>query len=331
MSSIIVLVTEPEFYRASHWFSAVAGIKCLAAPFEETALAEAVVRTGARHLVLGPAKYSDTLYRVLPRGGVLARFGVGHDGIDKDRATAAGLLCTNTPGVLDDSVAEHAMLLVLAAARHVAAFDREMRQRSWTPRVGAELRGRTLAIIGCGRIGRATASIASRGFGMRVVGYRRLKAAADDPGSDFHTLTHDFAAAVKDASFVSLHIAATAETLGFMNRERLSAMREDAWLINTARGAVVDEAALYDAVSDRRIGGAALDVFDREPYEPADPGCDLRTLDNVILTPHVGSNTVEANRRMAERALANIRLAEAGRFAEMDLLNPDVLRGARDR
>lgn len=325
MSSSIVLVTEPEFYRASQWFTSPADLTCVAAPSGEAALAAAVLRTGARHLVLGPASYGDALYRALPRGGVLARFGVGHDGIDKARATEAGLLCTNTPGVLDDSVAECAMLLVMAAARSVAVFDRDMRQGAWAPREGVELRGRTLAIIGCGRIGRATARIAARGFGMRVVGYRRSGTLGGDLGSDFDEVTDHFAAAVEKASYVSLHVAATRETQGFINRERLAAMRGDAWLINTARGAVVHEGDLYDAIANRRIGGAALDVFQREPYEPIDPARDLRALDNVILMPHVGSNTAEANRRMAERALENIRLAGAGRFAEMDLLNPEVL------
>src|SRR6185436_8918297 len=108
----------------------------------------------------------------------------------------------------------------------------------------------------------------------------------------------------------TLHMAATPENLRFINRERLAMMKKDGWLINTARGAVVDEAALFDALAERRLGGAALDVFEREPYEPADPGRDLRTLTNVIMMPHVGSHTAAANRRMAERALQNIILAE---------------------
>jgi phosphoglycerate dehydrogenase-like enzyme len=104
-------------------------------------------------------------------------------------------------------------------------------------------------------------------------------------------------------------------------------MKAGAWLINTARGAVVDEAALFDALAQGRLGGAGLDVFAREPYEPVDPGRDLRTLANVIMMPHVGSHTGAANRRMAERALQNIVLVEAGDFASIDLLNPEVLRG----
>ena len=111
----------------------------------------------------------------------------------------------------------------------------------------------------------------------------------------------------------------------FINRERLALFQPHAWLINTARGAVVDEVALYDALVEQRLGGAALDVFDREPYQPVDPRRDLRTLPNVILTPHVGSTTPEANRGMAERAVQNIVWAEEKAFARMDLLNPDVL------
>jgi phosphoglycerate dehydrogenase-like enzyme len=144
--------------------------------------------------------------------------------------------------------------------------------------------------------------------------------------SGFDIITDEFGTAVREADFVSLHMSATPDNAHFIGRERLALFRRHAWLINTARGAVVDETALYDALAQRRIGGAALDVFECEPYEPAGGERDLRTLPDVILTPHVGSNTLEANRQMAERALRNILLAEAGNFAEMDLLNPEVCR-----
>jgi phosphoglycerate dehydrogenase-like enzyme len=134
--------------------------------------------------------------------------------------------------------------------------------------------------------------------------------------------------AVRTADFVSLHLSASSDNLHFVNRERLAYLSDRAWLINTARGSVVDEAALFEALIERRLAGAALDVFVREPYTPVEGSGDLRSLANVILTPHVGSNTVEANRRMAERALENITLAEARAFARMDLLNPEVLRRA---
>ena len=138
-------------------------------------------------------------------------------------------------------------------------------------------------------------------------------------------MTNDFAAAVSEADYVSLHIPATAANARFINRERLELLAPHVWLINTARGAAVDENALFDALASGQIRGAALDVFEREPYVPADPARDLRKLDNVLLTPHMGSNTVEANARMAQRALENIVLAEAGDYQSMNLLNPEVL------
>lgn len=321
-SEPVVVVTEPEYRRSESVFAA-SPIPCIAVPPLEAELAQAIRAHGARHAIVGPFVYQDALYAALPRRGVLARYGVGHDGIDKARATEAGLLCTNTPGVLHQSVAELTLLFILAAARHLEPLHAGMRAGAWAPRPGRELHGSTLAIIGCGTIGRATARIARLGFGMRVVGYRRSGEGA--PDDDFDAVTGDFATAVGDAQYVSLHIPALPENIGFMNRERLALMRGDAWLVNTARGMVVDEGALFDALAAGRIAGAALDVFEREPYEPL-PGKDLRTLPNVIHVPHVGSNTAEANIRMAERALHNITLAGQQAFESMDLLNPEVLR-----
>ena len=134
----------------------------------------------------------------------------------------------------------------------------------------------------------------------------------------------DFGIAASDADFVSLHLPANPDTHHFLNRDTLAVLSPHAWIINTARGSVVDENALYDALAGGRLAGAALDVFDREPYEPADPARDLRALPNVILTPHIGSNTVEANARMAARALKNVRFAMAREYVAMDLLNQDV-------
>src|SRR5690606_1627567 len=187
-----------------------------------------------------------------------------------------------------------------------------------------ELAGKTLAIIGIGRIGRAVARIAARGFDMRVIGCAR-------PGrtieaiADVDTVTTDYDEAVRDADFVSVLIPNSPENHHYMSAERLAAIPPRAWFINTARGAVVDEAALYDALAAGRLAGAAIDVFDREPYVPVDPGRDLRTLPNVLLTPHVGSATPEANRAMGARALQNVALLHEGRYGDMDILNPAVL------
>jgi phosphoglycerate dehydrogenase-like enzyme len=273
-------------------------------------------------VIVGPRPYAGPLYDALPQGGVIARFGVGHDNIDKRKATAAGLLCTNTPGVLNQSVAEHTMLLIGAAARRLIVVA----QHVWEPAIGEELQGKTLAVIGCGGIGQSVARIASLGYGMRVVGCSRPDVPPPATPEHFGAVTNDFTTAVRDADFVSLHMTASRENLHWIDRERLAALAERAWLINTARGSLVDEAALFAALAERRLAGAALDVFAREPYVPVEGSGDLRSLPNVILTPHVGSNTAAANRRMAERALQNIVLAERRTFAEMDLINPEVLR-----
>jgi len=321
-----VLVTESEYRKAEACFVSAPELECLCAPDAEADLAPALREAHARYVVVGPRTYSGALYDVLPAGGVIARFGVGHDGIDKIRATEAGLLCTNTPGVLNPSVAEFTMLLVAAAARALSAASTSMAQRAWSPVIGVELQGKVLVIVGCGGIGRSVARIASVGYGMHVVGCSRPGVPPPPRLEHFAVVMNDFATAVRNADFVSLHVSASRDNVHFINRERLAFLGERTWLINTARGSIVDEDALFAALAGRRLAGAALDVFAREPYAPAEGSGDLRSLPNVILTPHVASNTVEANRRMAERALQNIVLAEAGAFARMDLLNPEVLR-----
>jgi phosphoglycerate dehydrogenase-like enzyme len=321
-----VVVTETEYRKAEAGFVSAPGLECLRAPDAEADLASAIREAHASHVIVGARIYSGALYEALQAGGVIARFGVGHDGIDKAKATAAALLCTNTPGVLNQSVAEHTMLLAAAAARALIATSTSMAQRRWEPVIGEELQGKTLALIGCGGIGRSVARIAALGYGMQVVGCTRPDVPPPAALEHFHMVVNDFAIAVRHADFVSLHLSASHTNVHWINRERLAHLGERTWLINTARGSLVDEAALFVALVERRLAGAALDVFAREPYAPAEGSGDLRSLANVILTPHVGSNTVTANRRIAERALQNIMLAEAGAFARMDLLNPEVLK-----
>jgi phosphoglycerate dehydrogenase-like enzyme len=321
-----VLVTESEYRKAEASFVSAPGLECRRAPDRETDLVAAIREAGASHVVVGPQTYADALYDALPAGGVIARFGVGHDGIDKARATEAGLLCTNTPGVLNQSVAEHTMMLLAAGARALLPAATSMRQGTWAPVTGGELHGKTLAIIGCGGIGRCVARIATLGYGMRVVGCSRPDAPPPAALEYFHAVTNDFSGAVRDADFVSLHMTPSRDNVHFINRTRLPSLSERAWLINTARGSIVDEGALFDALVSGRLAGAALDVFACEPYAPVDGNRDLRSLANVVLTPHIGSNTAEANSRMAGAALDNIVLAEARAFSQMNLLNPEVLR-----
>ena len=171
-SMIRIAVTEHEYEKASDVFTLAVedGFECVSVPGREADLAEAVRTHAARHVIVGVETYSDSLYDALPKGGVIARFVIGHDGIDKDLATRKGLLCTNTPGVLNDSVAEYTITLILAAARRLPVLARAMRRDQWSPMVGGELRSKTLAVIGCGAIGKRVAQIAAFGLSMNVVG-----------------------------------------------------------------------------------------------------------------------------------------------------------------
>jgi phosphoglycerate dehydrogenase-like enzyme len=326
---LTIAVTELEYRKAEALFTAAAkeGCQCVSVPAAEPALAAAARAQGIRHVIVGVEKYSGPLYEAMESGGVIARFGVGHDGVDKAQATARGLLCTNTPGALDDSVAEHTINLMFAAARQTVTQARRLRAGEWTPQLGFELSGKTLAVIGCGAIGRRVGQIAALGLGMKVMGCEVAEVNVPQMQQEFGftSVVKDFAEAVKHADFVSLHIPSLPGTRHFLGRERLRLLRAGCWVVNTARGAVVDEAALFDALSGGQLGGAALDVFEQEPYAPVAPGKDLRTLPNAIMTPHISSSTREACDRMASRALQNIRLAESGKYKEMDLLNPAVL------
>lgn len=324
-----VVVTDLEYRKAQKVFLAAQSdaLHCVPAPAGEAELAAAIRQAKAKYAIIGVEPYRGEVYEALGRGGVLARFGVGHDGVDKNLASQRGIICTNTPGALDDSVAEHAINLLLAAARWTVPTAAGAKAGQWNPILGRELAGKTLAVIGCGPIGRRVGQIAAFGFRMNVVGCELLDVDKEQMHREcgFDSVTKDFAQAVAQADFVSLHIPSVTATRYFMNRERFGRMPAKAWLINTARGAIVDESALYEALVAGMIAGAALDVFEREPYVPVDPDKDLRTLKNVIMTPHVGSTTQEACDRMATQALQNIRLAEAGRYEEMNVLNPQVI------
>jgi phosphoglycerate dehydrogenase-like enzyme len=310
-------VTDLEYRKAADIFKNAAGFECIPAPSDESGLSTAIRAADAKSAIVGVTQYCGELYDAIPAGGVIARFGVGHDGINKTLAKSKGILCCNTPGVLDDSVAECTMGLMLSCARHIAACAAETRDGKWTPRLGSELSGKILAIIGYGNIGCKVAKIAKKGFGMKIIGFDVEKPKNMGEIDEF---TNDFAIAVENADFVSLHIPCLPSTRNFMNLDRLKMMKSSAILINTSRGGVLDEDALYDAVKFGTISGAGLDVFKSEPYCPQCPEKDLRTLDGIIMTPHIGSSTIEASNRMAKAALRNIELAIHGKIKEMDLI-----------
>lgn len=249
-----------------------------------------------------------------PRAGLLANYGVGVNHIDLAAATAAGLAVTNTPGVLTEATAELAIGLILMLARRLGEGERQVRAGRWTgwsptQLLGSTLEGRVLGIVGMGRIGRATARRAALGLGMRILYHSRTPIA---PGA-LGEVAAERAASLEDllerADVVSLHCPLTADTRHLISAERLAMMRPTAFLVNTARGEIVDEAALVEAVRSGRMAGCGLDVFEHEPE--VHPG--LLALEQVVLLPHLGSATVEAREAMGELVLENIEAWVAGR------------------
>jgi glyoxylate reductase len=236
---------------------------------------------------------------------------VGFDNVDLAAAEARGIWVTNTPGVLTDATADLAFGLLLAAARRIPESERFLRAGrfdGWAPLLfrGADLFGATLGIVGLGRIGQAMARRA-RAFGMRIVyAGRRAVDAEVERALEARRVELDELLATSD--FVSLHCPLTPETRHLIDAGALARMKKGAILINTARGPIVDEAALVDALRSGHLAGAGLDVFEREPA--VHPG--LLELENVVLTPHTGSATMGTRRRMAELVCENLERALAG-------------------
>ena len=260
------------------------------------------IASGSDALIVGKAPVSRDVISGLPRLKVISVRGVGYDGIDLRAAAENGVVLTITPGAVDDAVAEYTIGLIIAAARGLARADAEMRDGLWSVKVGSELHDRTLGLVGFGGIGRGVAKRASSGLGMRVLVHTRHPdlRAGDVEFSDLEPL-------LSRADFISLHVPLNEETRGLIGAKELGLMKSSAYLINTARGAVVDEAALYDVLIQGRIAGAALDVFEHEPFQ----GGPVLNLDNVVLTPHMAGYTREgilrSNRAAALNALSVLR------------------------
>lgn len=247
------------------------------------------------------------------RTRILANFGVGFNHIDTSAAKARGVVVTNTPDVLTDDTADDAIMLMLMVARRGAEGDRIVRAGAWTGwgpthMLGTRVSGKTLGVIGLGRIGRAVAQRARHGLGMRVIFHDPYP----PPPAVVAELEAEAKAGVDDvlreADFVSLHSPATPETRHLIDARRLALMKPGAFLINNARGDIVDEAALVAALKQGTIAGAGLDVFEREPAVTP----ELLTMENVVLLPHLGSATQETRVAMGLRALDNLKAFFAG-------------------
>lgn len=245
-----------------------------------------------------------------PRCKVLANFGVGYNHIDVAAAHASGVQVSNTPGVLTDATADLAMTLLLMVARRAGEGERLVRSGQWAgwlplQMLGTQVTGKRLGVVGLGRIGKAIAKRAQAGFGMEVVFYNRSKVA--DPGvpaRQVATLAEAMA-----ADFVVVAVPGGAATHHLVGAEALAAMKPTGFLINIARGDVVDEAALIAALEGGRIAGAGLDVYEFEPKVPE----ALRAMENVVLLPHLGSAALEVREAMGRLALANLVAFAEGR------------------
>jgi glyoxylate reductase len=253
---------------------------------------------------------------------VVSNMATGFDNIDVPAATAHGVLATRTPGVLSETTADFAFALLLAAARRVVEGDRLVRDgrwKTWGPEtlLGQDVHGATLGIVGLGGIGSEVAK-RGRGFGMRVLytGPSRKPDAEHELGVEFRSLDD----LLRESDFVSLHAPLTPETKHLINARTLHLMKPTAALINTGRGPLVDQPALYEALRSGVIAAAALDVTDPEPMSADDP---LRTLPNVIVTPHIASASVATRSRMALLAAENLLAALRGEVPE-HTVNPDV-------
>lgn len=251
---------------------------------------------------------------------LISRWGVGYDAIDVPTATRQGIVVAYTPGLLNDAVADYAMALLFALARRVHEGHLSMREGRWASGWGHDIAGKTLGLIGCGRIGQAVARRAS-GFNLRLLGFDIApNPDAEKLGIEFVSLDRLLA----ESDFVSLHAALTPETRGLLGESRLRQMKKSAYLINTARGAIVDEAALVKALEAKWIAGAALDAFVVEPL-PADH--PLRRAPNVLLTPHQASFGFDTGERVSTAAAQAIVDLQAGRRPRW-VVDPTVLGAA---
>ncbi len=256
---------------------------------------------------------ADVLAAEPLRTKLLANFGVGFNNIDIDAAKARGIAVSNTPDVLTDATADLAMTLLLGIARRAGEGERQVRSHGWTGwrpthMLGTQVSGKVLGLIGMGRIARAVARRAHDGFGMKVIFHDPFPPPPDVVQALGAEPRERLEQVLEEADFVSLHCPATPETRHLIDATRLGQMRRSAFLINTARGDVVDEAALVAALRERQIAGAGLDVYEREPeVSPA-----LLTMENVMLLPHLGSATEETRIAMGMRALENLRLFFSG-------------------
>jgi phosphoglycerate dehydrogenase-like enzyme len=271
---------------------------------------------GVEAVVAGSEPYTGAMLRRHPQIRVVSRVGVGYDSVDVATATELGIAVAVTPGTNHDSVAELTFALLLAIAKRVVPSCASVRAGGFERRTTEPIRGKTMGIVGYGRIGRAVARLA-RAFGMRVLVYDPVAAAVDEPEVERAPLEALLAA----SDVVSLHAPLVESTRRLIREETLALMKPGAILLNTARGGLVDEAALAAALQSGRVAGAGLDVYEREPPT----GSPILRAPNVVLTPHVGGIDLEGMRQMSVMACRNVVDLHRGEWNPERIVNGDAL------
>jgi glyoxylate reductase len=325
MSKPHVLATHPLFGEARQILQESCDVQYWSKP--ERPSREEFLRLAKNQnglICLLTEKINDELFRVAPKLRIVSNVAVGFDNIDIPACTKHAVVVTNTPGVLDETTADFAWTLLLAVARRLVEADQFIRSGLWKgwnldQFCGADVWGKTLGIVGFGRIGRAVARRAS-GFQMKII-YSDAQRAPEDVEKSLHAEFRDLNALLAEADFISLHVPLNSETRALFNAPKFSRMKPTAFLINTSRGPVVDEAALVFALESKKIAGAALDVYENEPF--LHPGLKRP---NVVLAPHVASASVETRTKMACIAAQNVFAFFRG-HRPPNILNPEVLQG----
>jgi D-3-phosphoglycerate dehydrogenase len=267
--------------------------------------------------VAGSEPYTQRVLAAHPQLRVIARAGVGYDAVDVAAATEHGVAVTITPGTNQDAVAEHTFALILALAKDLINQHKGVCDTSWPRRANLPLRGRALGIVGLGRIGKAVA-IRGAAFGMPLLAYEPFPDPAFVKQHNIKLLP--FEPLLAQADWVSLHVPLTPESKHLMNRRTLALMKPTAFLINTARGGLVCEADLLEALRAKRIAGAGLDVFEQEPA-----GCNpLFELPNVVLTPHAAGVDLQSRDDMALSAAQSIVKLSRGEWPTEQIVNPEL-------
>jgi D-3-phosphoglycerate dehydrogenase len=321
-----IVLLNPMLHRAGQgWLEARAEIAVVAGDAPEEHFASALASAEAV-IVRLPARITKEVIALAPRLRVIATAGAGVDHIDVAAATEAGIPVVNNVGIGQNPVAEHAVGLMLALARRIVAGDSGLRRHGWASRdrllardPGTELSGKTVGIVGFGFIGQRVAAICNAAFGSRVLAYDPFLgdgvfvAAKVERRKSLREL-------LPEADFVTVHAPLTSGTRHIIGRAELGMMKPTAYLINCARGGLVDPAALHDVLRERRIAGAGIDVFDPEPPEPATP---LFGLDNIIVTPHLAGLSDETNRRLSMSAAEQV-LQVLADDRPPRLVNPEV-------